>query len=242
MAEATVYNIKLPKQAQGGWCFGCSRSWLMMARGTEWEPEVFLFNSFSGFKLNLPSLTTIPCFRDYVAPDPDRFASFVGKIVVSATDSAELVVAVVCFHYHVLAFCKPGDEEWRVWEGGNGGDEQGVKYFDIMFCEDGGTLCALVGVETEMEGGSARSYTTCMKSGRREVMLKVIPFVVSLNDIFFDLEIGQGASIVEDGANIFSLVESDGELLVVVTVSDVHFTRFEDEETDHEDNETGGGR
>jgi hypothetical protein len=241
MAEATVYNIKLPKPAQGGRCFGCSKSWLMMARGTEWGPEVYLFNPFSGFKLNLPSLTTIPHFCDYVAPDPDRFTSFVGNIVVSSTDSAELIVALLCFHYQVLAFCKPGDEKWRVWEGGNG-DEEDVRCFDIMFCEDGGTLCVLVGVKTEMEGGSARSYTTCMKSGNREVMLKVIPFVVSWNDFFIYLEIGQETWIVEDGAKIISLVESDGELLVVVTFSDVHFTRFEEEETeeetDDEDDET----
>jgi hypothetical protein len=83
MSEGIVRNIRLPEAAEGGWCFGSSNGWLMMARGTEYEPEVFLVNPLSGFQLNLPSLTTIfPYYYDHVdaARDPERFAFFIGNV------------------------------------------------------------------------------------------------------------------------------------------------------------------
>lgn len=83
ICEGVVYDIKVTEAAKGGWCIGSSRGWLIMASGTEYEPEVFLFNPFSGVRHNLPSLTTIfPSFFDYVdaARDPQRFASFIGNV------------------------------------------------------------------------------------------------------------------------------------------------------------------
>lgn len=83
VSEGIVRNIKLPEAAEGGWCFGSSNGWLMMARGTEYEPEVFLLNPLSGFQLNLPSLTTIfPYYYDHVdaSRDRERFASFIGNV------------------------------------------------------------------------------------------------------------------------------------------------------------------
>ncbi|GLT72740.1 hypothetical protein SLA2020_446470 [Shorea laevis] len=242
ICEGVVYDIKVAEAAKGGWCIGSSRGWLIMASGTEYEPEVFLFNPFSGVRHNLPSLTTIfPSFFDYVdaARDPQRFASFIDKIEVLSSDPSECIVAATFSRSKVLAFCKPGDKEWSVWEGIN--DQQRHYYLDIIFCED--TLCALVGME-EVEGGF-ESYTTCMKLGNREVMVKVIPHIVHVFDhaINDDFEIGdQDSGFVEEEGSKFNLVESDGELLMVVNVVDVHFTEFgESEEEDEDDEEEGWG-
>ena len=78
MTEGIVHSIKLAKAAQGGWCFGSSKGWLTIARGTQDDPQVFLLNPISGFQCHLPSLTTIPYFKDFVdvAWDPNRITSF----------------------------------------------------------------------------------------------------------------------------------------------------------------------
>jgi hypothetical protein len=121
MSEGIVHNIKLPKAAQGGWCFGSSKGWLTIARGTQDDPQVFLLSPISGVHRHLPSLTTIPSFKDFVdmAWDPNRITSFIQKIEVSSTDLSKCIVAAT-FRLpiaSILAVCKVGDKEWRVFQG-----------------------------------------------------------------------------------------------------------------------------
>jgi hypothetical protein len=113
MSEGIVHSIKLAKAAQGGWCFGSSKGWLTIARGTQDDPQVFLLNPISGFQRHLPSLTTIPYFKDFVdvAWDPNRISSFIRKIELSSTDLSICIVAASFSLPNSLAVCKVGDKE-----------------------------------------------------------------------------------------------------------------------------------
>ncbi|GLT78033.1 hypothetical protein SLA2020_495830 [Shorea laevis] len=232
MSEGIVRSIKLPKAAQGGWCFGSSRGWLTIARGT----EVFVFNPLSGFQHQLPSLTTIPSFNDYVNVvwDPNRLTSFILKIELSSTNPSECIVAAtfIAPPAQLLAFCKLGDKEWSVFQGLK---EKSPFYFDIRFHED--KLYALVHM---MEGAFATTYT--MELANREVIiLKVIPNigyrVPLINEAFVDIgDIG----IIEDKGLKSHLVESDGELLIVGARMDVLYSTIFEEEEEEEDEQLYG--
>jgi hypothetical protein len=170
MSEGIVHNIKLAKAAQGGWCFGSSKGWLTIARGTQDDPQVFLLNPISGFQRHLPSLTTIPYFKDFVdvAWDPNRISSFIRKIELSSTDLSICIVAATFSLPNSLAVCKVGDKEWSVFLGLK---ENGHFYFDIKFHED--KLYALV--EKEEEECSFESHTIELGSHEEAVVLKLIP-------------------------------------------------------------------
>jgi hypothetical protein len=158
--------------------------------------------------------------------------------------SEDCIVAATMNNSKILAFCKPGDKEWSVWEGGvNYDDEESCFYLDIIFFE--GSLFVLVGMEMEMgmdgipAAGFGSSYSTCMEVGNREVMLTVIPFSVLdiILDPAVDIEdmIAREIGVLERAGRNFNLVESDGELLMVVGFVDVHFTLTVDDDDD------GGG-
>lgn len=159
--------------------------------------------------------------------------------------SEECIVAATMNNSKILAFCKPGDTEWSVWEGGGINYEESCFYLDMIFFEE--KLFVLVGMEMDgIPAGFGSSYSTCMEVGNREVMLTVIPF--SFSDIVFepalDIEdmIRRENGILEKAGKKFNLVESDGELLMVVTFVDVHFTvtvRDDDGGGDEEDDDDG---
>ena len=119
MSEGIVHNIKLPKAAHGGWCFGSSKGWLTIARGTQDNPQVFLLNPISGFQRHLPSLSTIPYFKNFVdmAWDPNHITPFIQKIELSSTDLSKCIVAAIFRSptAKLLAVCKVGDKEWSVF-------------------------------------------------------------------------------------------------------------------------------
>ncbi|KAE8008846.1 hypothetical protein FH972_005319 [Carpinus fangiana] len=226
MSEGIVHTIKLPEAAQGGWCFGSSKGWLTIARGTQDDPQVFLLSPISGVQRHLPSLTAIPYFKDFVdlAWDPNRITSFIRKIELSSTDLSKCVVAAT-FRLpmaNILAVCKVGDKEWRVFQGLE-------TYFDIKFHED--KLYALV------EEGGFESHTMELGSREEALIIKLIPNVSARAPFLIEeeTEFAGDIGIQKDGLESH-LVESDGELLIVSALMNILFSIFhaEDEEEDED--------
>ncbi|KAE8008803.1 hypothetical protein FH972_005278 [Carpinus fangiana] len=238
MSEGIVHNIKLPKAAHGGWCFGSSKGWLTIARGTHDDPQVFLLNPISGFQRHLPSLTTIPSFKDFVDMgslgwDPNCVTSFIQKIELSSTDLSRCIVTAI-FRLptaNFLAVCKVGDKEWSVFQGLK---EKGSYCFDIKFHED--KLCALV--EEEEEEEEVRFFCHTMELGSHEeaVVLKLIPNISARAPFLNEEETEIGDIWIQRNALQSHLVESDGELLIVSALINSFFSvpGEEDEEEDED--------
>ncbi|KAJ4844458.1 hypothetical protein Tsubulata_050634 [Turnera subulata] len=87
--QSKIQNFDLPGPLRGGWCYGSSKGWLVIAKesvddhnGTSVEEElhdkikhqIFLFNPISRVHIELPPISTIPCFNKSleVPPHPSR--------------------------------------------------------------------------------------------------------------------------------------------------------------------------
>ena len=211
MSEERVYNMKLPKTAQGGRVCGSSKRWLAIVKGSDLDPHMFLLNPISGEQINLPSLTTVPYFDDFVGRRPKHYnaSTFVSHIeVFSAAGTAGCMVVAAIINVQsegLLALCKPGDERWSIFEGA--GDE--VSYFDILFHDK--SLYAI----TDRVDESVSTHTICLTDC--EVELKLI--LCQGNDVGHDLEDVEdqpGLVIAKDLIASAYLAESiHGELLKI---------------------------
>ncbi|KAJ4844488.1 hypothetical protein Tsubulata_006324 [Turnera subulata] len=145
-----VYNFDLPEPIRGGWCCGSSKGWLVMARdnlgGKKFDgnlqlqdinPQLFLFNPISGVHIELPSVTTIPAFEDYLEypSHPYKFSSFIRKIDISSEcASTPCIIAAIYDDCAGLAICQPNDKRWTTLKA-----EEDVNiirrnaYIDILF-------------------------------------------------------------------------------------------------------------
>ncbi|KAB1223260.1 hypothetical protein CJ030_MR2G002425 [Morella rubra] len=223
MSEGAVHNFKLPKTVKGGLCMGSSQGWLIVIKGSERDPKVFLYNPFSGSQYRLPSFTTIPSFLETESSSRDpicRLTSSIHKIVLSSPKLDECIVAATFLDCPVLAFCQPGDREWSVFEELN---EQPRDFLEIEFCQD--TLYAV-----EVEGDFA-TYTVELTN--RKLILKIIPGSrFPINNLPEEVVDESDTVIMKDVTQTFHLVESDGEILIVQSSVDFLITGIGEEGED----------
>ncbi|KAL6194909.1 hypothetical protein ACLB2K_035984 [Fragaria x ananassa] len=120
-----VVKLELPEPVRGAWFRGCSKGWLIMIKEDEHNSSVFLVNPISGVHHQLPSLRTIPSFRDYVETRTwKKYGAFpfYSRLVLSTSDidSEECIVAATLGRStdKTLVLCRPGDKEWNVFRMG----------------------------------------------------------------------------------------------------------------------------
>ncbi|KAJ4831135.1 hypothetical protein Tsubulata_000668 [Turnera subulata] len=124
LLEGRSYDFVLPEPIRGGWCRGSSRGWLVIARENldvkkKLQRQVFLFNPISGAHVELPPISAIPHFDEFIEKhrrDPFKFPSFIQKIVLSSDDASTCTVAA-WFGGDVplvLAICQANDKQWTI--------------------------------------------------------------------------------------------------------------------------------
>lgn len=142
LAENKTFTLKdVFRDSPEAWCVGSSHGWLVLMDGTG---KLDLFNPFSGDRIELPSIWTLPHFvRWETHPNfSDVFSSnkysvrgyIICKAVISCNPSCTKDFVVVIIHSlrGRLAFCKHGDNSYT-WT--DLGDES-EHYCDIMFYND----------------------------------------------------------------------------------------------------------
>ncbi|XP_051125185.1 uncharacterized protein LOC127247401 [Andrographis paniculata] len=119
-----VYSFKYPSNGQC--CCGSSQGWLFIGGGgdsVEQIANVLLWNPLSGEVRNLPSLSSLQFFADFVNNGLGfglRFlSSFVTRVHVFSTTSGELAAAMIvgCLvlpSYWRVIICTPDDPQWTV--------------------------------------------------------------------------------------------------------------------------------
>ncbi|KAF6152220.1 hypothetical protein GIB67_005874 [Kingdonia uniflora] len=90
------------------YCCGSTQGWLVL---TDDNLDMHLFNPFSGAKIDLPSVNTIPMpIRDFPKDKYD-----VTKVFLSSsptTSPSEILVLMICDGQRMLAYCIVGDKAW----------------------------------------------------------------------------------------------------------------------------------
>ncbi|KAB2636094.1 hypothetical protein D8674_026650 [Pyrus ussuriensis x Pyrus communis] len=112
-------KLRVPEPTQRGKLFGSSQGWLFMVK--EKQKYMFLFNPISGAQRQLPSLTTIPSFQNFVETKEWKLhgvSSFCIHTVLSTSDVDHpgCMVAAIFDSHNVLGLCRPGDKTWSVLE------------------------------------------------------------------------------------------------------------------------------
>ncbi|KAB2604685.1 hypothetical protein D8674_038005 [Pyrus ussuriensis x Pyrus communis] len=112
-------KLRVPEPIQRGKLFGSSQGWLFMVK--EKQKDMFPFNPISGAQRQLPSLTTIPSFQNFVETKEWKLhgvSSFCIHTVLSTTDVDHpgCMVAAIFYSHNVLGLCRPGDKTWSVLE------------------------------------------------------------------------------------------------------------------------------
>ncbi|CAK9138815.1 unnamed protein product [Ilex paraguariensis] len=210
-SEERVYNLELPKSVHGGWCYGCSKGWLIMITGSEFNPSLFLLNPITGAQLQLPSLTTIPSFESF-AIWHSKFEKFITRITISSTDAAECIVAAICDD-EILVFCRPTDERWNIFQGE--GEDNGNSCDALLFRNN--TLYVLI----DSEENCVRNFS--IKLSDCQMMLTLISFhyngYFNVEDEVVEF---QHFKIFKETCIHYDLAEStDSELLVIVQILDI---------------------
>ncbi|KAL9415611.1 hypothetical protein AB3S75_043830 [Citrus x aurantiifolia] len=249
LCEGRLYNLKLPKNMQGSWygsgswCCGSSKGWLVMLKGSKFNPDIYLFDPISGIQLPLPPLTTIPSFENFLLDDRPYYygtaglLEFIRKVELSSVDARNCMVAAT-FNldgslHKTLALCKPGNKRWVILD--KEYDEFGtdIEYgTDILFYN--GELHVLISRD-------ASFATSTIKVGDDDLFLKLIPNnpMSMIEDLEDDWNPEEDES-AEELMIASYLVESDGELLIVYKIENFMKTVLligEEEEEEEEEEE-----
>ncbi|KAB2031308.1 hypothetical protein ES319_D05G295900v1, partial [Gossypium barbadense] len=143
-----VRKLDLPRSAQGGWFFGCSKGWFFLATGTNVDNlRIFLFDSISRAQIPLPSLSTISTFEENFTARRSGWnpaACIISGVEVSSFDASQCIVATTFYDNNkILALCKPQDDRWIIVEGllPDGYFYGNLSFFDgelyaCILCED----------------------------------------------------------------------------------------------------------
>ncbi|KAK9287359.1 hypothetical protein L1049_015776 [Liquidambar formosana] len=227
LEEGKVHNLKLPKSAQGGWCCGSSKGWLVISKETSFKSEIFLLNPISGARRQLPSLTTIPSFDTFVEslPDDHIVSSFINRIELSSSDTSDCVVAAIFDSDRILAFCRPEDKSWSIFEGRD--EDEEFIYHDILFSNE--TLYVL---PSRKINGVFTAVNCTFGFEDREVDLKFLPALrIPEPEFVGAIEVFDDYRIVQGGLLDTYLVESiNGELMVIFKIMDVLQGKDEEDE------------
>ncbi|KAL6185009.1 hypothetical protein ACLB2K_041144 [Fragaria x ananassa] len=160
-----------------------------MIKEDEHNSSVFLVNPISGVHHQLPSLRTIPSFRDYVETRTwKKYGAFAfySRLVLSTSDinSEECVVAAILGRStdKIPVLCRPGDKEWNVFRVT---DANYGTLTDILFSS--GKLYALVKNKYKM---GVVATPRMLNFGDESVELKLVyevnPNYSEINDIVED--------------------------------------------------------
>lgn len=218
MSEGRFYNLELPKKALGGHCCGCIRGWLAITTESDFKPQLFLWNPLSGALLELPSLTTIPCFQEFLSQKQGSF--FINRIdILFVNSSAEQhIVAILCNYQRALAFCTLGDTRWIIFKE-NIDDKL---YSDILFINNLlYTVDLDVNISTDNDSlleerdNSVVETHTIVLTNNCQVVMKSIKHVFDWGKLpSYEIQPG-GFVIGKHTFSTFSLLESaQGELLI----------------------------
>ncbi|XVF45673.1 hypothetical protein PTKIN_Ptkin02bG0226100 [Pterospermum kingtungense] len=145
MSANKFHKLKLPKRLKGTVCCGSSKGWLIMTQDVNYQNapspssthDIFLFNPISGEVHQLPSLTTIPCYQQFLI-EVDQYkehnvSCFVEKVELSSTNVSKCLVAGVFRYFDIVdttmsmvAICRPGNKQWSIFTG---------ETEDFLFCK-----------------------------------------------------------------------------------------------------------
>ncbi|XP_007041631.2 PREDICTED: putative F-box protein At4g22660 [Theobroma cacao] len=225
LGEGAIGKLNLPKSISGATLIGASKGWLALTKGKKNSPQIFLLDPISGVQIPLPPLLTIR--------STSEDTNAIDKIEISSRDASQCVVAACFDEGRILALCRPKDKRWIIFEGLGVADDH--RYACILFCH--GILYALI--TTEDDEVTFQFQTHSLKlAGDHDVILKLIPltmFEIS-SPIFLEDPLEEVDTFGKNWAAIPYLVESNGDLLIVLKILDALITEDEDQDDDDEDN------
>ncbi|KAF5726991.1 hypothetical protein HS088_TW22G00677 [Tripterygium wilfordii] len=232
MSSGREYKFNLPKPMKGGWCCGCSKGWIVIAKGSKFNPRLFLFNPISGFSIELPSIRTVALYDDNIhdmSEDESYDFSLFIIIELSSADLSTCIVAALygdqCNDNSVIAVCRPDDDDWFTFP--KEGD-----YYDVLFSN--GVLCVLDG-KVELE----ETYTLTLYDDEEqevELMFKMIPTPKPDPDGVLELDpLTETFCVVKDFVWSWNLLQTNDGLLIVERIKDEFEGVFEIDDVELED-------
>ncbi|XP_021286405.1 uncharacterized protein LOC110418105 [Herrania umbratica] len=212
LGDGAIGNLNLPESTPEGATTGASKGWLAvyMENTTTNNLQTFLLDPISGVQLPLPPMSTTRSASE------DSNIIF-PKFEISSQDASQSVVAAIFGDESLLALCRPKDKRWTLLEGLDIPED--CRYVSISFCD--GTLYALITTENDMVSLQIQTHSIKLPDGHH-VRLKVIPlpmFKIS-SLIFFEYPVGEVGLSGESWMVIPYLVNSNGELLLVLKILD----------------------
>ncbi|KAH1064392.1 hypothetical protein J1N35_029379 [Gossypium stocksii] len=257
MYGGKVRKLDLPRSAQGGWFFGCSKGWLFLATGTNADNlRIFLFDPISRAQIPLPPLSTISSFEENFTArrkfhcqtlwksGSNPAACIISGVEVSSSDASQCIVATTFYDNNkILALCEPQDERWIIVEGllPDGYFFRNLSFFDgelyaCILCED-----------REINNNQAPNIQThFITLENHRVNLKLISSTAPPTYLFFAAVDDERILYHKDCSRWPYLVEANGQLLVVTKICDTistwdyHDDNNDDDDSDDDDDEAGG--
>ncbi|MBA0746294.1 hypothetical protein Gogos_008828 [Gossypium gossypioides] len=218
MYEGKVRKLDLPRSAQGGWFFGCSKGWLFLATGTNVDNlRIFLFDSISRAQIPLPPLSTISSFEE----------NFTARR--SGWNPAACIIS--------------GDDRWIIVEGLL---PDGYFYGNLSFF-DGELYACILCEDREINNNQAPNIQThFITLENHRVNLKLISSTPPPTYLFFAAVDDKRILYHKDCNRWPYLVEANGQLLVVTKICDTistwdyHDDNNDDDDSDDDNDEAGG--
>ncbi|XWS40280.1 hypothetical protein CRYUN_Cryun18bG0127300 [Craigia yunnanensis] len=212
LSEGEIGKLKLHKSAAAGASiFGASKGWLALTKGTENNLQPFLLDPISGIEIPLPPLSTI-------MPSNEKGAEIFDQIEISSKDASQSVVAA-SFGGKTLALCRPKDKKWTIFEG----LADNYCFATVKFCD--GILYAFI--YTEFDEATFQFQTHSMKLAAGDdddVILQLIP-PASFYEIdpptILEHPLKEVDLFAKNWMAIAYMVESNGELLIVIKILDL---------------------
>ncbi|MBA0865966.1 hypothetical protein Goshw_016711 [Gossypium schwendimanii] len=239
MYEGKVRKLDLPRSAQGGWFFGCSKGWLFLATGTNVDNlRIFLFDSISRAQIPLPPLSTISSFEENFTARRSGWnpaACIISGVEVSSFDASQCIVATTFYDNNkILALCKPQDDSWIIVEGLL---PDGYFYGNLSFF-DGELYACILCEDREINNNQAPNIQThFITLENHRVNLKLISSTPPPTYLFFAAVDDKRILYHKDCSRWPYLVEANGQLLVVTKICDTISTwDYHDDNNDNDDN------
>ncbi|XVF82225.1 hypothetical protein PTKIN_Ptkin16aG0028200 [Pterospermum kingtungense] len=185
-------TLNLPKRLQRTVCCGSSKGWLAMvdlllrsSKPKPYQSDMFLFNPVSGEMHKLPSLSTIPCYQEFIKEAEKRGKgstnmSFVQRIELSSAKVSECIVAGAFKPSNttstIVAICKPRSWRWTIFDSKS--EDENFRFIDFLFNKS--QVLHVMGTAKHIENYNLKlaaenySYNLNLAAGC-EVKLKIIP-------------------------------------------------------------------
>ncbi|XP_061989747.1 uncharacterized protein LOC133708293 [Rosa rugosa] len=230
--DGKVGKLDLPKPVQGGWFQGSSKGWMIMVMEKDLDSTMFLVNPISGAQHQLPSLSTVPSFQNFVETTGWKCygaSRFSYCLVLSTSDitSEQCMIAALFGEGETLCLCRPGDTTWSICEVLDVNDV----IMDLLFSS--GKLYALV-LSHDKDGFMSAPHTLSCGGHAVELYLvyDIMPRFSHQNEVYGDYIVYLKASLDP------LLIESatNGEIYLIHQMQDKFMKLYDDENP-----EDGGG-